>query len=130
MEETVGSFGGSALFTIDNECSTAISDVRITHFMSDNRGSEFFIRETMGLKETVKNVPFQSRSGKNDNWTVSFRKGDGCFMSGKLDKSMQKDRTQYSLIIRDNELAFQYVKDGNVLDEKTKAVKSVYNILS
>jgi hypothetical protein len=121
------SYGGECDFTVVNQCAFPISRVRITHFLKDNTNSEFFIQEAMGVGATAA-ARFKSWPGQNDNWTVSFERGGGCFMSGKLDKSMQADRSGYKLIIRDNEFVFQFIHGGNVVNADA-TVKSVYGIL-
>lgn len=123
----VGAFGGQCDFTVVNDCSTAISNVRITHFLKGDPTTEYFIQENMSKGEAAP-VKFISRSGKNDNWTVSFQQGIGGYMCGKLDKSMQKDRSNYELVISEKTFAFRYVKGGKT-EEATTAVHTVYEIL-
>jgi hypothetical protein len=124
----VGGFGGQCEFTVVNDCSIAISKVRITHFLKGDLTTEYFIQENMSKGEKVP-TKFISRSGKNDNWTVSFQLGGGGFMCGKLDKSMQKDRSDYKLVIGEETFAFRYVENGET-KEATTAVHSVYEILA
>jgi len=122
-------FEGQREFTIVNACKSAISKVRVTHFLKDNSDSEFFIQENMAPGAAVDKVLFYSYGGKNDNWTVSFQLGKGCFMCGKLDKSMQDSRSNYKLVISEREFAFQYVESGH--EHRTFVwIESIFNILN
>jgi hypothetical protein len=118
------SFDGTGIFKIKNATGNEIKNVRITHFLSNNEHSEFFIKEKMGSDEEVHDVPFTSHAGKNDNWTVAFQLGEGCYMSKKLDKSMEGDRSDYQLVIGMTGFSFVY-NNG----KKEAEVNSVYKIL-
>lgn len=126
-QEEVGSFSGTEVFTIVNDCPTAIQNVRITHFRRDNSSTEFFITDKMESKASA-TAEFTSVADKNDNWTVSFALGPEAFMCGKLDKSMQADRSQYRLIIGKAAFVFRYSKN-NKDEQASEAVSSVWEFL-